>query len=558
MSTLSTDARRAFITLIQRSSGIALLLLLLLSGAQAQTSPTDGTTPLALSPGAPAGSYALSGFDNVNLYNGHLNFNLPLLQIGGRGGARMTLPLPIERTWRIEENAIPLPGGGVNTIFIAQPNWWMGLEPYGLGKLAARHVGEGETNCGGRNLYVITLTRLTFTAPDGTEYELRDQQSNGQPARPDITCATEVSRGQVFVTADGTAATFISDTVIYDQIINPGPPGGPDITTPSGFLMMRDGTRYRIDNGQVSWLRDRNGNKLTVTYGPQSRVSMITDSLNRKVTICYAFTAACGNPSYDLITFQGFAGAPRTIRVWYANLGDVLRTAQPGDIGTPRTMSQLFPEVQLGNRTQVFNPRVISAVELPNNQTYQFRYNVYGELARVALPTGGTIEYDHAAGVVGGPASGVTGGGDVYRRMVARRVYLDGTTGSLAELMTYSRPESLLGEDLDYVVVDHYKPDGVTRLKQERHYFHGKVTDSFILTPTQYSPWKHGRERQTEYLGADGSTALRRVVNTWQQRPAATWFDPNTDGRAAERPSNRRDGDDAGGRQPGFKTDLRV
>jgi RHS repeat-associated protein len=157
MSTLITAARSAFITLIQRSSGISLLLLLLLSGVQAQSSPTDGTTPLALSPGAPAGSYALSSFDNVNLYNGHLNFSLPLLTVSGRGGAQMTLPLPIERTWRIEDVQIPGPGGGVNTIHIAQPNWWMGLEPYGLGKLAARHVGEGETTCGGRNLYVITL-----------------------------------------------------------------------------------------------------------------------------------------------------------------------------------------------------------------------------------------------------------------------------------------------------------------------------------------------------------------------------------------------------------------
>jgi len=70
MSILNTAARITFMTMIQRSSGLALLLLLLLSNAQAQTSPTDGSTPLALSPGAPAGSYALSGFDNVNLYNG--------------------------------------------------------------------------------------------------------------------------------------------------------------------------------------------------------------------------------------------------------------------------------------------------------------------------------------------------------------------------------------------------------------------------------------------------------------------------------------------------------
>lgn len=54
----------------------------------AQTSATDGSTPLGLQPGAPAGSYALSGFDNVNLYNGNLSFQLSLLGVSGRGGAQ--------------------------------------------------------------------------------------------------------------------------------------------------------------------------------------------------------------------------------------------------------------------------------------------------------------------------------------------------------------------------------------------------------------------------------------------------------------------------------------
>lgn len=56
----------------------ALLLFLLAMKIVAQQSATDGATPLALSPGTPAGSYPLSGFDNVNLYNGSLNFQLPL------------------------------------------------------------------------------------------------------------------------------------------------------------------------------------------------------------------------------------------------------------------------------------------------------------------------------------------------------------------------------------------------------------------------------------------------------------------------------------------------
>jgi hypothetical protein len=54
---------------------------------QAQTSATDGKTPTGLAPGAPAGSYILSGFDNINLFNGNLSFTLPLINIKGRGEA---------------------------------------------------------------------------------------------------------------------------------------------------------------------------------------------------------------------------------------------------------------------------------------------------------------------------------------------------------------------------------------------------------------------------------------------------------------------------------------
>ena len=62
----------AFGTTFKRTLGIALFVAWLVSNAGAQTASfaTDGGTPLGMSPGAPAGSYALSGFESVNLYNG--------------------------------------------------------------------------------------------------------------------------------------------------------------------------------------------------------------------------------------------------------------------------------------------------------------------------------------------------------------------------------------------------------------------------------------------------------------------------------------------------------
>lgn len=79
------------------------------SSASAQTTlintTASGATPAGLAPGAPAGSYALSDFDNINFYNGSINFHIPLVTIGGRGGAGYTMTLPIEQKWRVEHAA---------------------------------------------------------------------------------------------------------------------------------------------------------------------------------------------------------------------------------------------------------------------------------------------------------------------------------------------------------------------------------------------------------------------------------------------------------------------
>src|SRR5229473_1513531 len=90
---LETSAKYVFVG--------CLLLGLLVSNANAQTTSTDGTTPLSLTPGSPAGSNPLSGFDNINLFNGNLNFHLPVGHIGGRGEAQYTMMLPIENHWRV-------------------------------------------------------------------------------------------------------------------------------------------------------------------------------------------------------------------------------------------------------------------------------------------------------------------------------------------------------------------------------------------------------------------------------------------------------------------------
>ena len=107
---------------IGRVGALVLFLLLTFTLANAQTtSPTDGSTPLGLSPGAPSGSHALSGFESVNPYNGNLNVHLPLISIGGRGGAGTGSVLAIDTAgWTVRHQETTDPYGFPVDIFTRQ------------------------------------------------------------------------------------------------------------------------------------------------------------------------------------------------------------------------------------------------------------------------------------------------------------------------------------------------------------------------------------------------------------------------------------------------------
>ncbi len=515
-------------------TGLLLLLLLASASAHAQsTTALDGYTPTGLAPGAPTGSYKLSGFETVNLYNGGLNFNLPLVTVGGRGTASHQITRSIENKWIVEQRYDDF--GQYYTYFPYQESSIRYNQDYGAGSIKARYAHWGTQTCprgGGITdvAYVRTLTRLTFTAPGGTEFELRDQLSDGQyysvggcPAR-----GTTYNRGKVFTTSDGTAATFISDTDITDGLIQDDPSWYADPEDINGYLLMQDGTRYRIDGGVVSSIRDRNGNMITwVTDG-------VTDSLNRKVTVTYK--AAGG--AYDEIKYKGTGGlVDRVIRVNYTPLASALRAGY-----TLQTPKQLFPELD-GSSATNYNPQVIRSVVLPNGKSYTFSYNPYGELARVVLPTGGAIEYDWAAGTTNGNTDGAINFGgvfggeamdwEIYRRVIERRTYANGTT--LESRTTFSRPETEttngVGEvsvsTLGYVVVDQMDAAGAL-LGRQMHYYYDSAGDSLNNTAVNavlaYPGWKEGKEWKTEEFDDDGTTVLRRVQHTWQQPLAgATW-----------------------------------
>ena len=513
---------------VRNTVGIIVLLSLSALAVEAQSSLTDGHTPAGMAAGAPAGSYPLS-FDNVNLFNGKLNLQLPLLQIGGRGRGHAAVTLPFESQWQI--TTVPTCTGCTLTEYAYNSAWYSALLGYGPGFMEGRYsVSDEQLNCGpniSANLPAYTLSRITFVTSDGAEYELRDVQTDGRPALVPIADCTIAnpsgySRGRIFRTADGSAATFISDTDIVDSL---------SLIAhtlrfyPSGTLILRDGTRYTIWKGLIKRITDRNGNTVSFAYANEDNpiaahpLIRITDSLNRTVDISYADSSQ----NDDRITFRGANGVLRTIRVLYSSLDQALRTGF-----SISTVHNLFP--QLNNQdTTPYNVRVVSAVELPDTRRYQFKYNQNGEVARVELPTGAAFEYDYAGLGIPGNDGAVSDSNGVYtmvyRRLLERRVYPDSSgTSPWIERTTYSLASA---SPNTVALVSHYGPNGSTGtlLASERHYFTGFPLQSLDERPLNYSAWNSGKEYQTEAYNENG-TLLRSRTQTWRQRAPMSWSAP--------------------------------
>jgi len=144
------------------------------SAAFSQKTPFDGLTPKGLEPGAPAGSYALSSLDAVNLYNGSLSLVVPLLQIGGRGESGYTMSLPLNRQWTVSGTIVtatqqcPDPCKVWSYSLGGYADYQNSYRPAGI---IARKIGTGFQqlpNCPSSPFFMNTLTRITVAFGDGT------------------------------------------------------------------------------------------------------------------------------------------------------------------------------------------------------------------------------------------------------------------------------------------------------------------------------------------------------------------------------------------------------
>jgi RHS repeat-associated protein len=299
-------------------------------------------------------------------------------------------------------------------------------------------------------------------------------------------------------------------------------------TTLSGYLIFPNGTRYRIDNSDVSWIRDRNGNLTTFTYEGGWLVK-VTDSIGREVTFAYNIQDSGQYGLHDQIIYKGFGEQTRTIRISYKSLAEILRSDY-----TIQTYNALFGLEDMGS-TQHNPANHVSAVWLPNGQSYRFYYNSYSELARVELPTGGAFEYDWGASLLGGASNGIamietpdSPSGEfpeIYRRVLTKRIYPNGGTGNTFSVKTTFSQTSGQGTTTSSATIEQRDVSN-NLLGQTKHYFYGNPipleSNDVFFTPV----WNEGKEYQTEVFDIVSNLPVlkQRVNQNWQ--PRVNNFDP--------------------------------
>lgn len=506
------------------------------------SSSVSSSTPTAATKGVnpTIGSYGGSNFDKINLFNGNVSMSFPLASLTSRGGMSVGIVLSYNsKIWRVERydeerssKIFAEPPTVAKTYHPVYDEYDPGNPQLGAGwtihagRLTARQSVPDKqlsTSCffddptGHRPVAkpAKTLTTIVFTAPDGTEYDLRDTIYDGE-YKGLINCEG-VSRGNTFVSKDGTSATFVCDTNITDAL------GNDTITNLNGYLYLRDGTRFRIQDGRPVQQRDHNGNIVKYEY-TGNQLTKVTDNMGRTITVVYGFY----NHTLATITIKGFGAADRVTTVRGDKLDQHLASGQ-----AHLTIDQLFPveAVQTENYQFAFNPKVVSAVILPDGHQWAFEYNSYGEVIRVITPARGKVEYDMGPSTqAGGGAGGYNETfNEIFRRVLERRTYPDPTQVKVEGTVTYTDPTDVTKQDADgNVTVTEKELDAndlstgqAKVITESRHKFSGNPNKG--MSGRGYRDWREGKEIETRIINPATNSPMRTVVNQYQLRAGVSW-----------------------------------
>ena len=339
--------------------------------------------------GVPAyGSFEGSHFDQINLLNGNLHLEIPVLTVKERGRTFIWHFYFEPIVWNLIWHSLPKPPppapdpsyyavtrtGLSGTLIFSNNFQWGGA----TGSLS------GVLTCPGTNQPYQVYTGFSMGGPDGTIHPFPLRQEVGQ-----YPCYGSTLSGPA---TDGSGITY-------------------NITTQLGTLP--DGTQFT-----AGALEDANGNQASSTTDMLNRVP-VTTTQGPNFTFTSPLGAQLTAPQYTLYNITDTNGQQQVYRLDY-QLIDV--------------SSNMCPIVQFTKKTcnedtgdDLLMPQKLT---LPNGKTYLFTFNnnTPGQLARVDLPTGAYITYTYANSYFAQPPASNPQNWAGRQGVVSRTVHENGNT----------------------------------------------------------------------------------------------------------------------------------
>ena len=336
-----------------------------------------------------------------------LGIQIPIASYPGRAGNKVPVTLYYSsKVWRIEFDDIYFPPSGSgapraqsNAKYAEQSvaGWTTSLDAptieftfrFQSYDLTSTNYGQDGGPLGWRGF----IARIHAHLPDGSTHELRKDDAPHN-------WGTESNYGYTgtYYSVDGSRMKFVFDPGVR-----------------SGVLFMPDGGRYTFPDPQglvtlqASQYVDRNGN--TLTYN--STTKQWTDSVGRLLGSPLPAAAGMGGsltPRDVQYSVPGMGTSSLNYTFKWRYLSDpttgetVLSNPDPDPnnrLYYPGSHKCTWPSQALTPRmfanagsslicaSTKFNRVVLAEIVLPNNTSYRFRYNPWGEIDTIYLPSGG-------------------------------------------------------------------------------------------------------------------------------------------------------------------------
>lgn len=530
------DSKNRKLQAILTSLSVVLLFAIC---AFAQDSNRLGTPAESKGGVSTVSSYAPDKLETVNLANGNLSINLPLVRIGGRGSAALTIMLSYNsKLWsgETQKQLITDTYGGTQIITrigtrfkqsVAGEELVAGWKLSGIPRIKSKYIeiDPYSTGCIFQEgvCYKYALTKMWLTLPDGSEVELRDELTNGAPYLRPSQYSGDRYRGRVWKSTDGSFITYVQDA---DNSAN-------------GWVFLADGTRMRFLNGTCHQIIDDQGNVLTISGTLNPNALTFVDQLGRQTLL-----------GENTVTVKGYNGMPdrvtqividemipSNLQALAVNLRSdyqsIQRPVMNGDYDTQTGVhtaggvhTDLFVSGSVASdiwMSELMDGKpMVTKVILPDGRELKFRYNPFGEVAEVIYPGGGSSQIDYAPHG-SDLCEGAGWNSFLDRRVTQRRLY--GSGGEQEATWNYIYGSGYVGSTL-YPATQIQARQGSASgaiLSDEKHFF--LATDANYHwgcggnnDGTQGSGYERWDNAKVFRIEKQTGTGTEIVEKTWAQR----------------------------------------